>query len=178
METEGLFRNEGSKQVQDQLMSHFQNDVSPLLPEGVEAVEIATFLKNYLRELPEPILTFKLYDKIVIAGHSIPALIRDDLADLPVANWATLRLLMGLFSNIAANSESNRMNARNLGLVLAPVLAWPPPTQEEQGAAAGVDDVETVKKRARDVPAIAIVIEHLIECNETVFNSQFNKDGA
>lgn len=34
-------------------------DVSPLLPEGVEAVEIATFLKNYLRELPEPILTFK-----------------------------------------------------------------------------------------------------------------------
>lgn len=38
--------------------------------------------------------------------------------------------------------------------------------------------METVKKRARDVPAIAIVIEHLIECNETVFNSQFNKDGA
>lgn len=52
---------------------------------------------------------FRLYDKIVIAGHSIPALIRDDLADLPVANWATLRLLMGLFSNIAANSESNRV---------------------------------------------------------------------
>lgn len=25
METEGLFRNEGSKQVQDQLKSHFQN---------------------------------------------------------------------------------------------------------------------------------------------------------
>jgi hypothetical protein len=49
---------------------------------------------------------------MVVAGHSLPALIRDDLRLLPPCNFATLRLLMGLLSALVANAESNHVRPR------------------------------------------------------------------
>ena len=45
---------------------------------------------------------------MVAAGHSIPALIRDDLTTLPPAHYASLRLLLGLLAAVAARSATNK----------------------------------------------------------------------
>jgi len=68
----------------------------------------------------------RLYDKVVVAGHSLPALIRDDLTSLPPCHFATLRLVVGLLSAVAANAETNQVRpclTPTLALTLAPTLA-------------------------------------------------------
>ena len=54
----------------------------------------------------------RLYDAVVVAGRSIPALIRDDLATLPPAHYASLRLLLGLLAAVAARSPTNKVQPR------------------------------------------------------------------
>jgi len=43
--------------------------------------------------------------------------------------------------------------------------------QDEGSNVVGAEaDMEVLQKRARDVPAVAIVVEHLIECYDAIFN--------
>ncbi|XP_015269610.1 PREDICTED: rho GTPase-activating protein SYDE1 [Gekko japonicus] len=84
-------------------------------------------LKDYLRELPTPLITSHLY-QVVLEAMSNRAAGQDveettGLLDcLPEAEKATLRLLLDHLSLVAAFYDFNRMNAQNLAVCFGPVL--------------------------------------------------------
>ncbi|KAK3254420.1 hypothetical protein CYMTET_36364 [Cymbomonas tetramitiformis] len=83
-----------------------------------------------LKQRPgRPALNF-LYEKVIAAGNSIPALIRDHLQTLPLANFAVLRVIVEILHRTAMNSDINKMDAEKLAAAFSPVLIWPDPSEK------------------------------------------------
>jgi hypothetical protein len=90
-------------------------------------------------QLPEPLLTYALYEPLV-AAHSTssltPSLLQASVTALPAPHqWVLLRLL-ALLSSVVEEASANRMSAPNLGIVFGPGLLRAPPhrTAEQQMA--------------------------------------------
>ncbi|KAF8622354.1 hypothetical protein AX15_007086 [Amanita polypyramis BW_CC] len=88
---------------------------------------VTSVLKNYFRDLPVPLLTFDLYEDFISATQipdpeSKRQTMQQLLKKLPRAHFHTLRKLMLHLHCIHENSDKNRMNARNLGVVFGPTL--------------------------------------------------------
>jgi len=82
-------------------------------------------LHSKLRDLPEPLFPFRIYDKLIEAyqtkGNTILQLFAI-LDELPPANKAILRTLLKLLALIVKDSKTNQMTSSNLAIVLAPNL--------------------------------------------------------
>ena len=91
---------------------------------------VAAVLKTYFRELPEPILTYALYSKLVDTNNisdanervNAVATLLDSLQD---PNYQSLRLLFWLLNCIIIYSDKNMMTAGNLATCWAPNLMAP-----------------------------------------------------
>lgn len=77
-------------------------------------------LKRFLRELPEPVCTFALYNAFVRASRTRN--LGDVVARLPPVNRAVLRSVMELLRAVSSKEERNRMSAKALAHVFAPNL--------------------------------------------------------
>lgn len=94
----------------------------------------AGVLKSYLRELPDPLLTYQLYDqwmnaaKIMAMGNQEEGLkaIWNVLHSLPQANFDNLQYLVKFLASLASNKESNKMTPQNIAIVIAPNIIWSP----------------------------------------------------
>ena len=58
---EGIFRKNGNIKNLKQFSKDCESDPSNISFEGVSPIQLAALLKKYLRELPDPLLTRKLY---------------------------------------------------------------------------------------------------------------------
>jgi len=96
------------------------------------AIDVASLLKQFFRELPDPLLTSVLYDVFV---QCVGAATMDGMSAsrdavllacllLPDINLATLRYLVTFLKQVAANRDCNLMDARNLAVCLAPNLLY------------------------------------------------------
>lgn len=99
----------------------------PLIPEYRDVHVIASTLKSYLRELPEPLLTYKLYNEWMSVA-SCPEehrlnLVQEILRRLPTANKDNLTYLVRFLARLTKHSE-NKMNSSNIAIVIAPNLLW------------------------------------------------------
>ena len=97
----------------------------------------AVILKTFLRELPEPILTFALYSQIMKSQviNASPESCLDDaqyiLNHLPEENYHVVKYLMKFLAAVADHCSTNMMNIENLSIVIGPNLLWSntePPT--------------------------------------------------
>ncbi|XP_043913035.1 stAR-related lipid transfer protein 8 isoform X2 [Protopterus annectens] len=122
----GIFRKSGVKsriQVLRQL-----NEASPdgVNYEGQNAYDVADLLKQYFRDLPEPIFTSKLTDTFlqiylyVPKGQHLQA-VQAAFLLLPDENREVLQTLLYFLSDIASG-EQNQMTAGNLAVCLAPSI--------------------------------------------------------
>ncbi|KAG5876002.1 hypothetical protein JTB14_026133 [Gonioctena quinquepunctata] len=102
-----------------------------LSPDNVPDINVITgVLKDYLRELPEPLFTKCLYQMMVDAlGVCLPddpegnaKLMFSILDCLPRINRATLIFLMDHLALVVSASDRNKMSAQNLATALAPPL--------------------------------------------------------
>ncbi|XP_077413042.1 GEM-interacting protein isoform X2 [Vanacampus margaritifer] len=139
---QGVYRVSGSKpRVQKlcQALEELKEDVD--LSE-VSPHDITCILKHFFKELPEPLLTFKLYNELITAGRSIQhvgewELTRDTnefmdlvrnlqqlLRKLPVCHYNTLQHLILHLHKVSRNNE-NKMSSNNLGIVFGPTLLRP-----------------------------------------------------
>ncbi|XP_048358633.1 rho GTPase-activating protein SYDE1 isoform X2 [Sphaerodactylus townsendi] len=126
----GLYRLCGSAVVKKELRDAFEKDsTAVVLSEELypDINAITGILKDYLRELPMPLITSHLYQVVLeamskrAAGQEAEETV--DLLDcLPEAEKATLRLLLDHLSLVAAFYAFNRMNAQNLAVCFGPVL--------------------------------------------------------
>ncbi|XP_013103118.2 rho GTPase-activating protein 100F isoform X1 [Stomoxys calcitrans] len=129
----GLYRLCGSATKKRLLREAFERNsrAVELTPEHVPDINVITgVLKDYLRELPEPLFTRCLFQMTVDA---LAVCLPDDpegnaklmlsiLDCLPRANRATLVFLLDHLSLVVSNSERNKMSAQALATVMGPPL--------------------------------------------------------
>lgn len=143
MEEEGLFRVAGgSSKVRHMKMSF---DACCLtLPTALEYRDphvIAGALKSYLRDLPEPLMTYALYDEWVAAARIQSSsearrqALKQVVDKLPEANFDNLRYLIKFLSALSHNQEVNKMTPQNIAIVIAPNLIW---SQADEATAMGM----------------------------------------
>lgn len=88
---------------------------------------VATLLKNFLRDLPDPLLTATAYHGFMQAARYENNIMRRDalhqyINSLPDPNYATLRVLVLHLHRISVNSDINKMDMRNLAIVFGPTV--------------------------------------------------------
>ncbi|KAJ9588015.1 hypothetical protein L9F63_028175, partial [Diploptera punctata] len=136
----GLYRLCGSATKKRILREAFERNARTvdLSPDNVPDINVITgVLKDYLRELPEPLFTKCLYQMMVDA---LSVCLPDDpegnaklmfsiLDCLPKVNRHTLIFLMDHLALVVSQSERNKMSPQNLAICFGPVLML----QSEEG---------------------------------------------
>ncbi|XP_034749701.1 rho GTPase-activating protein 17b isoform X3 [Etheostoma cragini] len=129
MKEEGLFRIAAGASKLKKLKAALDCSTSQLEEFYSDPHAVAGALKSYLRELPEPLMTFGLYDEWTQASNvSDPDKRLQALwvtcDHLPKNHKANLRYLVKFLAKLAQNSEVNKMTPSNIAIVLGPNLLW------------------------------------------------------
>ncbi|KAJ1653522.1 hypothetical protein IWQ61_006371 [Dispira simplex] len=100
---------------------------------------VAGALKLFLRELPEPLLTFQLYDGFIHAAtvddyNERLWAIKDLIHALPKPNYTLLKRLVEHLERVTDFEEVNHMYSSNLAIVFGPTLMKPRPGPNSFGA--------------------------------------------
>ncbi|XP_039346478.1 rho GTPase-activating protein 17 isoform X5 [Mauremys reevesii] len=129
MKEEGLFRIAAGASKLKKLKAALDCSTSQLDEFYSDPHAVAGALKSYLRELPEPLMTYSLYEEWTQAAN-----IQDQdkklqelwkiCARLPKANLANFRYLIKFLATLAQNSDINKMTPSNIAIVLGPNLLW------------------------------------------------------
>eukprot|EP01105_Mastigella_eilhardi_P021111 TRINITY_DN5081_c0_g1_i1.p1 TRINITY_DN5081_c0_g1~~TRINITY_DN5081_c0_g1_i1.p1 ORF type:complete len:465 (-),score=153.43 TRINITY_DN5081_c0_g1_i1:78-1472(-) len=118
--TPGLFRESASSQLVQQAKETFDKGLVPIFTEPHVA---ANALKQYLMQLPEPLLTHILYQDFLDAARDrSEEKFQSTIAKLPPANFETLRFLIDFLSYVATKSDVNNMTSSNLAIVFGPTI--------------------------------------------------------
>ncbi|XP_036307800.1 rho GTPase-activating protein 44 isoform X3 [Pipistrellus kuhlii] len=103
MQEEGLFRVAPSASKLKKLKAALDCCVVDVQEYSADPHAIAGALKSYLRELPEPLMTFELYDEWIQAS----------------------KYLIKFLSKLSEYQDVNKMTPSNIAIVLGPNLLWP-----------------------------------------------------
>ncbi|KAE8629645.1 hypothetical protein XENTR_v10000554 [Xenopus tropicalis] len=123
----GLFRKSGVKSRILALREISENNNDSLTYEGQSAYDVADMLKQYFRDLPEPLLTSKLSETFLQIYQYVPKeqrlqAIKAAIMLLPDENREVLQTLLYFLSDVAAAVDENQMTPTNLAVCLAPSL--------------------------------------------------------
>ncbi|XP_070595816.1 rho GTPase-activating protein 44 isoform X12 [Erythrolamprus reginae] len=130
MQEEGLFRVAPSASKLKKLKAALDCCVVDVQEYSADPHAIAGALKSYLRELPEPLMTFELYEEWILASNiqdqdkRLQAL-WNALEKLPKASYNNLRYLIKFLANLTEYQDANKMTPSNIAIVLGPNLLWP-----------------------------------------------------
>ncbi|KAJ4346198.1 Rho GTPase-activating protein [Ascochyta clinopodiicola] len=135
LEVEGIYRIPGTSSHIQQMKALFDSDASQVDFRNPEAFQhdvnsVAGLLKQFFRELPDPLLTREFYNKFIDAARVDDDTMRRDsmhalINALPDPNYATLRALVLHLHRVQQSSEINRMSTANLGICWAPSIMGP-----------------------------------------------------
>ncbi|XP_074828243.1 rho GTPase-activating protein 44 isoform X6 [Natator depressus] len=130
MQEEGLFRVAPSASKLKKLKAALDCCVVDVQEYSADPHAIAGALKSYLRELPEPLMTFELYDEWIQASNiqdqdkRLQAL-WNACENLPKANQNNIRYLIKFLAKLTEYQDANKMTPSNVAIVLGPNLLWP-----------------------------------------------------
>uniref|UniRef100_A0A8D2MHF1 SH3 domain binding protein 1 n=1 Tax=Zonotrichia albicollis TaxID=44394 RepID=A0A8D2MHF1_ZONAL len=164
MKEEGLFRLAAGASVLRKLKSSLASGSNALEEFYSDPHAVAGALKSYLRELPQPLMTFELYDEWVKAASlkdidSRLQSLRDTCSRLPQDSYNNLRwYLIKFLAKLAEHQEVNKMTPSNIAIVLGPNLLW---SQQSRGDPMQLD--------LASVSSIQVVVEALIQNVDTLF---------
>lgn len=188
LRTKGIYRVNGVKTRVEKLCQAFENGKELVELSQASPHDISNVLKLYLRQLPEPLISFRLYHELVgLAKDSLKAeaeakavsrscpdmaeseavamamvgRLRELLRDLPSENRASLQYLLQHLRRIVEVEQDNKMTPGNLGIVFGPTLLRPRPTEATVSLSSLVD-----------YPHQARIVETLITHYELVFEEK------
>ncbi|XP_065512898.1 rho GTPase-activating protein 29 isoform X1 [Caloenas nicobarica] len=188
LNVKGIYRVNGAKSRVEKLCQAFENGKDLVELSELYAHDISNVLKLYLRQLPEPLILFRLYNEFIglakesqnineeldaeqaspksrkrhsicIELNRIIIKIKDLLKQLPVPNYNTLQYLIGHLHRVTEQSNENKMSASNLGIIFGPTLIRPRQT-----------DATVSLSSLVDYPYQARVVELLITFYEKIFD--------
>ncbi|XP_027885203.1 rho GTPase-activating protein 44-like isoform X6 [Xiphophorus couchianus] len=129
MQEEGLFRIAPSASKLKKLKASLDCGVMDVQEFSTDPHAIAGALKSYLRELPEPLMTFELYIDWIQASNiqdqekRLQALL-GACEKLPCANNNNFKYLIKFLSKLTEYQDVNKMTPGNIAIVLGPNLLW------------------------------------------------------
>uniref|UniRef100_A0A670KL51 Rho GTPase-activating protein 17 n=1 Tax=Podarcis muralis TaxID=64176 RepID=A0A670KL51_PODMU len=129
MKEEGLFRIAAGASKLKKLKAALDCSTSQLDEFYSDPHAVAGALKSYLRELPEPLMTYALYEEWAqVANIQDQDKKLQDLwricQKLPKHNLANFRYLIKFLAKLAQYSDVNKMTPSNIAIVLGPNLLW------------------------------------------------------
>ncbi|XP_050071826.1 rho GTPase-activating protein Graf [Anopheles maculipalpis] len=174
LEEEGLYRIGGvstkvtkllqmgldRKKTEKDRLSFF-NDEQMGYSDILESKTIASALKQYLRNLSEPLMTFRLHHAFISAAKQDTRLQRINevhqlVYKLPKNRLEMLDMVIGHLKTVSLKSDRNKMSVFNLGVVFGPTLLR---AAEETVAA------------ILDIKFNNVIIEILIENYDNIFKN-------
>ncbi|XP_048663462.1 rho GTPase-activating protein 22 isoform X1 [Marmota marmota marmota] len=129
---EGLFRMPGQANLVRDLQDSFDCGEKPLFDSTTDVHTVASLLKLYLRELPEPVIPFARYEDFLSCAQ---LLTKDEgegtlelakqVSNLPQANYNLLRYICKFLDEVQSHSNINKMSVQNLATVFGPNILRP-----------------------------------------------------
>ncbi|XP_065805680.1 rho GTPase-activating protein 44 isoform X3 [Labrus bergylta] len=129
MQEEGLFRIAPSASKLKKLKASLDCGVMDVQEYSADPHAIAGALKSYLRELPEPLMSYELYNDWIQASNiqdqdkRLQALL-SACEKLPPANNNNFKYLIKFLSKLTDYQDFNKMTPGNIAIVLGPNLLW------------------------------------------------------
>ncbi|XP_074128248.1 rho GTPase-activating protein 8 isoform X1 [Sminthopsis crassicaudata] len=129
LRSEGLFRRSANVQTIKEIQRLY-NQGKPVNFDDYNDIHVpAVILKTFLRELPQPLLTFEAYEQILTILNVESSLrvtrCKEIVRGLPEHNYAVLKYLMGFLHVVSRESIFNKMTASNLACIFGLNLIWP-----------------------------------------------------
>ncbi|XP_051978155.1 unconventional myosin-IXb isoform X3 [Xyrauchen texanus] len=125
--TEGIYRKSGSANRMKELHQVLEAGPENVCLEDYPIHAVSGLVKQWLRELPDPLMTFTHYNDFLRAielpekQEQLQATYKV-LEQLPTANFNTLERLIFHLVRVAKEEKSNRMTPNSLAIVFAPCI--------------------------------------------------------
>uniref|UniRef100_A0A3B3V0A0 Myosin IXB n=1 Tax=Poecilia latipinna TaxID=48699 RepID=A0A3B3V0A0_9TELE len=161
--TEGIYRKSGAANRMRELHQRLEMDAYVDILEDYPIHTVTGLVKQWLRELPDPLMTFAHYNDFLHAvelpekQEQLQAIYKI-LEELPTANFNTLERLIFHLVKVSKEEEHNRMSPNSLAIVFAPCILRCPNT---------ADPLLSMKDVAKTTTCVEmLIIEQIRRYNE------------
>nr|XP_031359673.1 rho GTPase-activating protein 6 isoform X1 [Lonchura striata domestica] len=177
LQTVGIFRVGSSKKRVRQLREEFDRGIDVVLDEEHSIHDVAALLKEFLRDMPDPLLTRELYtpfiNTLLLEPDEQLSTLQLLIYLLPPCNCDTLHRLLQFLSTVAGHAEDtrdkdgqeitgNKMTSLNLATIFGPNLLHKQKSTDKEFSVQS-------SARAEESTAIIAVVQKMIENYETLF---------
>ncbi|XP_029465488.1 rho GTPase-activating protein 22 isoform X2 [Rhinatrema bivittatum] len=132
LDEEGLFRMPGQANLVKELQDAFDCGEKPLFDSSTDVHTVASLLKLYLRELPEPVVPFAKYEEFLSCAQLLSKdedegkkELAKQVKSLPQANYNLLKYICKFLDEVQSYSSINKMSVQNLATVFGPNILRP-----------------------------------------------------
>ncbi|XP_036126532.1 rho GTPase-activating protein 6 isoform X1 [Molossus molossus] len=177
LQTVGIFRVGSSKKRVRQLREEFDRGVDVSLEEEHSVHDVAALLKEFLRDMPDPLLTRELYtafiNTLLLEPEEQLGTLQLLIYLLPPCNCDTLHRLLQFLSIVARHANDNiskdgqevtgnKMTSLNLATIFGPNLLHKQKSSDKEFSVQS-------SARAEESTAIIAVVQKMIENYEALF---------
>nr|XP_020461344.1 unconventional myosin-IXa isoform X2 [Monopterus albus] len=151
---EGIYRKSGSTNKIKELKQGLNTDVDSVNLDDYNIHVIASVFKQWLRDLPNPLMTFELYEEFIRAmglqdkKETIRG-VYSVIDQLSRSHLNTLERLIFHLVRIVLQEETNRMSANALAIVFAPCILRCPDT---------IDPLQSVQDISKTTACVELII--------------------
>ncbi|XP_050955133.1 unconventional myosin-IXAb isoform X3 [Labeo rohita] len=152
--TEGIYRKSGSTNKIKELKQGLDTDANSVNLDDYNIHVIASVLKQWLRDLPNPLMTFELYEEFLRAmglqdKREVVQGVYSVIDQLSRTHLSTLERLIFHLVRISFQEETNRMSANALAIVFAPCILRCPDT---------TDPLQSVRDISKTTACVELII--------------------
>lgn len=173
---DGIYRHSGVSSNIQKLRHEFDSENVPDLTKDMYMQDIhcvGSLCKLYFRELPNPLLTYQLYDKFAdcmgeMTDDERMVKVHDVIQQLPPPHYRTLEYLVRHLAGLATCSGETNMHIKNLAIVWAPNLL-----RSMEIEAVGLSGADPFK----EVRIQSVVVEFLLSHVDVLFSDSFTSVG-
>ncbi|KAJ5939702.1 hypothetical protein N7466_002836 [Penicillium verhagenii] len=132
MDMEGIYRKSGAASAIQTIREGFERspfdyDISD---PDLDIHAVTSALKQYFRKLPNPLITYEVYELIIESGEITDPSTRIDvlvkgLRELPRSHRDVLEFLMFHLQRVIERQDENLMTCQNIAVVFAPTIMRP-----------------------------------------------------
>lgn len=177
LHTVGIFRVGSSKKRVRQLREEFDRGIDVQLDEEYSVHDVAALLKEFLRDLPDPLLTKELYTAFInttlLDSYEQQSVVQLLIYLLPACNSDTLHRLLEFLSTVADHAHDqqdkdgqeitgNKMTALNLATIFGPNLLHKQKSTDKEFTVQS-------SARAEESTAVIAVLEKMIASYQALF---------
>ncbi|XP_077389779.1 unconventional myosin-IXb isoform X3 [Festucalex cinctus] len=156
--TEGIYRKSGSANRIKELHQRLETDPHLVCLEDYPIHTVTGLVKQWLRELPDPLMTFTHYNEFL---HAVELPDKQEqlyaiykvLEELPTPNYNTLERLVFHLVRVCKEEAHNRMSPNSLAIVFAPCILRCPD---------GADPLLSMKDVAKTTTCVEMLISEQI----------------